>query len=180
MSTTTTGNIVQTLLPGFERTLGLAEAIVSGIDASKFARTPESAPTMNHPAFVIGHLSIYPDRALAMIGKEDAAKPMPGYEELFNPGARCQDDPDGTIYPAMDEIVAHFTERYHALKDHLASVTDETMLSEMPNEKFRHVFPTTGSGVSFLTGSHLMFHLGQISSWRRAMGLGSAIPHMGD
>jgi hypothetical protein len=36
------------------------------------------------------------------------------------------------------------------------------------------MFPTVGGAVNFLCGGHNMMHLGQISTWRRAAGLGSA------
>jgi hypothetical protein len=33
--------------------------------------------------------------------------------------------------------------------------------------------PTVGAAVNFMLGGHLQMHLGQVSAWRRAMGLGS-------
>jgi hypothetical protein len=35
-------------------------------------------------------------------------------------------------------------------------------------------FPTLGSVHAFYCGGHIMMHLGQMSAWRRMMGLGSA------
>ncbi|GAB4550385.1 MAG: DinB family protein [Phycisphaerales bacterium] len=174
-----TTHFSEALCAGFTRTFGLAQQLVMGIPADRFARCPEGCPTMNHPAFIVGHLSIYPDRVCTIIGREDLASPREGYEGLFSPQARNQDDPSGTIYPSMDEIVGYFTERHESLMNVLPGVTDETMQGEMPIERFREVFPTVGAGVSFLVGPHLMMHLGQLSAWRRAEGLGPAMPHVG-
>jgi hypothetical protein len=36
------------------------------------------------------------------------------------------------------------------------------------------MFPTIGGAVNFLLVGHVQMHLGQVSTWRRVMGLGSA------
>jgi hypothetical protein len=43
----------------------------------------------------------------------------------------------------------------------------------MPDESRRERFPTVGAATNFLLNDHLMFHAGQVSAWRRAVGLGS-------
>ncbi len=177
---TTTTHIAGGLTPGFGRTLGLAQSLVTGIPANRFARCPEHAPTMNHPAFIIGHCAIYPDRIFKLIGREDLAAPKATFDDLFSPQARNQDDPSGSIYPPMDEVMGFFTERHESLMQVLPGLSDELLSSEMPDENFRKVFPTLGSGIGFLVGPHLMLHLGQLSAWRRAEGMGPAMPHLGD
>jgi hypothetical protein len=178
MTTTQTTHVASALTPGFERAMGYAQALLAGVTPEIFARCPEGQGEMNHPAFLYGHLALYPDRALPMMGRPELAQPREGYEELFGPRARNQDDPGGAIYPPMDEIVGYFTERHETLKAALARTGDEVMSSETPDEKMRQTFPTVGSGVSFLIGGHLMMHLGQVSAWRRVMGLGPAMPHV--
>jgi hypothetical protein len=41
--------------------------------------------------------------------------------------------------------------------------------------RMSEMLPTLGAAMMFMCGSHLQMHLGQVSSWRRAMGLGSAM-----
>ncbi len=173
-------SIADQLRPGFTRTLGLMEIITNGIAPERFARCPEDHADMNHPAFILGHLSIYPDMLLEMFGASDQAAPRDGYQDLFSPAARCQDDPDGSIYPAMADLIAYNAQRHETLRAVLETVTDEQMTAEMPVERMRTLFPTVGAGCAFLTGAHLMFHLGQLSAWRRVEGLGPAMPHVGD
>ena len=142
----TTTHIASAMVPGFERTIGLAHALIDGIAADRFARCPDGHPTMNHPAFLIGHLSIYPDRALHLMGHPDLASPRDAYSELFDPRARNRDDADDSIYPPMDEIVAYFTERHDAIAKVLASVSDEVMTGQMPDPGFRATLPDDGLG----------------------------------
>ena len=47
------------------------------------------------------------------------------------------------------------------------------LAQENPIEGFRSRAPTIGDAANFLMNSHAMFHLGQLSAWRRAMGLAS-------
>jgi hypothetical protein len=65
---------------------------------------------------------------------------------------------------------------YRKVAEVLPDVSDETFARDNPMEgRFREVFPKVGTAVNFLCTSHLMMHLGQISTWRRAIGLASAM-----
>ncbi|MEM1424479.1 MAG: DinB family protein, partial [Planctomycetota bacterium] len=171
-------HIASTIAPGFDRTMQLARALAEGITPERFARCPAGHPGANHPAFVFGHLAIYPDRALALVGRSDLAQPRERYNELFSPSARNRDDPDASIYPPMDEILAYFNERHETIGSVIATVPDEVLGAQMPDEGFRARFPTVGAGVVFLLGHHMMFHLGQLSTWRRFEGMRPAMPHV--
>ena len=163
---------VDYIVPCIRRAIGFAEKLVNDIPAQQFAHMPH--PTMNHPAFCIGHLSLYPNRVFNIIGQPKLIKEKPGYPELFQAGVACVEQ-DGR-YPHKDEIVSYFMERYNAVATALASVPDEVLQRENPMEgRMREIFPLVGIAVNFLTNNHLMMHLGQVSAWRRAVGLGSVM-----
>ena len=129
----------------------------------------------NHPAFVYGHLSLYAARVIDQLGQDGSAyRPTPRFEELFNKDAKCVDDPDGTIYPAMDQIVAALQNAYGAAVTALEAADDEVFCAPNPNENMVAKFPTVGAMHGFYVGGHFMLHMGQMSAWRRAMGLGPA------
>ncbi len=163
-----------TILPAAHRTRGYAEAILKGIQPKDFAREPKGIHT-NHPAWVFGHLSTYPDWMLQIIGKPELAKPRDGFEALFANKTESKDDPAGTIYPAMETITAHYFERTDAILKALAETDDATLAQPNPSEGMKDRFPTVGSMINFMLGAHSMMHFGQISTWRRIMGLGSAM-----
>lgn len=50
-------------------------------------------------------------------------------------------------------------------------MTDSELDSPLPDERYREVFPTLGHAVLHILTVHTAIHLGQISAWRRAMGL---------
>jgi hypothetical protein len=152
-------------------TLAYAQALASDIPADRFGRTPEGVKT-NSPAFIFGHLALYPDRVLGLIGREDKAEDVSDIEPLFKHGAECKDDPDHTIYPSKDALVGRFSKRHEAALLALQDVTDDTLAKPNPVETMRDRFPTVGAAVTFLMAPHAMMHLGQLSTWRRVMGLG--------
>lgn len=151
--------------------LSNAERLLKDIPADRFAFMPH--PNMNHPAFCIGHLSLYPNRVFNLVGRKDLVVEKPGYAELFQAGVPCVNEQKK--YPARDELVKHYFDRHRAVGELLPNIPEETWLTENPFEgRFRDLFPTVGLAVNFLMGSHQMVHLGQISAWRRAIGLGPA------
>ncbi len=163
------------------RTLGLAKGLLGGIDAKDFARQPVGKDGQrvdtNHPAFVYGHLALYPARVLGMLGMDasDIACPA-SYDALFAAGVQCEDDPSGTKYPPMNELVAKFDAAYARLVEAVKGVDDAALSAPIQgNDRYREVFGTVGGAASFMMHDHLMFHLGQVSAWRRMMGLGSVM-----
>jgi hypothetical protein len=84
------------------------------------------------------------------------------------------DDPDGTIYPPMGEITTALFDSYRAAVLALEAASDDVFMTENPNEAMRDKFPTTGAMHAFYVSGHFMLHMGQLSAWRRAMGMGPA------
>jgi len=159
-------------LPCLRRAIGYAELLVKDIPADKFAHMPH--PKMNHPAFCIGHLSLYPNRLLPMIGYPNLVVDKPAFPPLFQAGVECVEQ-DGR-YPHKDEIVGYYLERYSAIANVLPDVPDEVFQRANPIEgRLKDLFPFVGTVVNFMLNSHNMSHLGQLSAWRRAMGLGSVM-----
>ena len=166
--------IAQTLLPSGRTSLGYTDRLLTGVDASRFARMPEGITT-NHPAFNLGHLAIYPEKLLRFMGREDLAIDESAYSEIFGPSAECQDDPDASIYPPMHEIIERYRSRHEVLLGVVAENEDSVLQQTHPHEGMRDRFHTLGSMLAFMLSGHMMMHLGQISTWRRCMGLGPAM-----
>lgn len=157
-----------------------AEKLLVGIEptiASRKPRHPDgSVIDTNHPVFILGHLSLYPERIVRMLGGDPASAAAPSaWSDLFKAGSPCHDDPEGKIYPAFGEVVPVFHRTLHAAADVVAGVKDEALLGVTTDEKARERFPTVGSLANFLLNDHVMMHMGQISVWRRCFGLPAAM-----
>ena len=159
--------------------LRYAETLAVGIEPSDFgklANVDGRQILSNHPAWVYGHLCLYAPRAITDLGGNAESVRVPEeWESLFGPKSDCQDDSKGTLYPPKDELVEKLMAGYRLASDVLRSTPDEAFGKENPNERMRAKFPTLGSMQAFYMGGHFMIHMGQVSAWRRMMGLGSAM-----
>lgn len=159
--------------------LGYAERLMQEITPETFARFANvggTAINSNHPAFVLGHLSLYPEKIVSQLGHDATAITVSQkFQEVFHQSTTCQDDPDGTIYPAMDDVTKAFFEGYQLALEKLRAADDEVFQLPNPGEgRIKELFPTVGSMHTFYVGGHLMMHLGQMSAWRRMQGLSPA------
>ncbi|MFO0893534.1 MAG: DinB family protein [Phycisphaerales bacterium] len=169
MSTATAVRSTSYIAPVLKMCLGYADALVKDVPPEQFAHSPMK--NLNHAAFNLGHLTIYAERLLELVGRKDLARPDENLTNLFKAGQPCVDrDPR---YPSKDELVGRFQERWGVVLEVLPTISDEVMARPNPAEgRMREMLPTIGAVVAFMCGSHLMMHLGQISSWRRVIGLG--------
>jgi hypothetical protein len=153
-------------------TLDYAKALLEPIPDGIFAHLYH--PQVNHPAFCVGHLAIYPDKALAMMGRHDLVRPLPIDESVFKDGAPCVEQ-DGR-YPSKEILLPLFLDRYTVLIGALQEFPEARLADLNPMEgRMREMFPTLGAVLNFLLNNHVMMHLGQVSAWRRLAGLGSAM-----
>lgn len=173
------GNIGKTIAMAGQFSVIYGESMLKDVTPAMFARQPHvngKHIVCNHPAWVYGHLGIYSSRCMELMGKPlgPTAKPA-GFEDLFKNGTECKDDPAGSIYPKMEQITSLYLSGYKAVLATLPEVADEVFLRENPGTgRIKELCPTIGGVVAFLMTGHPMSHLGQVSTWRRCMGLGSA------
>lgn len=170
------GQYADMLAVSAKRTRGYAEKLLQGIEPSMAARKPKGEGNRtidaNHPAFVFGHLGLYPARVVQMLGENsDALKAPEAWEALFKAGAPCLDDGEAKAYPPLPALAEQFFRATDGAIAVLERLPDERLLAPMPDERWRASFPTVGSMALFLLNNHAMMHLGQVSTWRRCMGL---------
>lgn len=172
------GQVANTILCSARMAKRYADGLLKDVTPTQFCRLATVGGTTvqsNHPAFVFGHLSLYFPRILAMLG-QPALPNAPKFEDLFKDGKPCLDDPDGKTYPPMEAVMGHFTKGYEAAVAALGKASDADLAKQNPNEgRSRELFPTFGDAFNFYLGAHMMSHFGQVSAWRRMMGLGSVM-----
>jgi hypothetical protein len=173
------GRIGPVIGPGAKLGQYAAERILAGVTAEnygRFARPGGVVVHSNHPAFIVGHLALYPQRILQQLGQPVGSAAVPaGYEMLFKFGVECQDDIEGTIYPPFEELKTRFFEGYRAAIAAVEAAPDEAFDVPNPAEgRLRELFPKLGAAINFYLVGHVQVHLGQLSAWRRAMGMPAA------
>jgi hypothetical protein len=169
------GQYAQMIVSAAKISRSYAERLLVGITPQQFARSPVNNGKLiqtNHPAWVYGHLAIYPVKIATMVGLDSPRFAAPAaFEPLFKDATESKDDAAGTNYPSMETITTAFFTRHDALFEALAGVSDAALLAETADEKARIRFPQVGSRVLFMCNNHIAMHLGQVSAWRRCMGL---------
>ncbi|KAA5542803.1 DinB family protein [Roseiconus nitratireducens] len=152
--------------------------MLAGVSQRQFARFAIAGNTViesNHPCFILGHLSLYAPRVVSELGGDcSGIEPTEEFVRHFSKDARCVDDPDGNIYPSMEQVVETFRQGHAAALQTLQQTPDAVFQQPNPNERMQEKFPTIGAMHAFYLGGHFMLHIGQFSAWRRAMGLGAA------
>jgi hypothetical protein len=152
-----------------------AERLLAGVtpeNSARFARPGGTVVRSNHPTFVLGHLCLYPVRVMQYLGLPTEPAAFPPEYELFKFGAECLEDPQGAIYPPYEELRQRYFESYAAAIATVEGAPDHLFDAPNPAEgRLRDLFPTVGSALNFYLVGHPQVHLGQISTWRRAMGL---------
>jgi hypothetical protein len=159
--------------------LGYAERLLKDIplaDFARFATLRGQVIESNHPAFIVGHLSLYGHSVVEHLGGPAAADSIPaGFEELFSKNATCQNDLDGTLYPDAEMVCDTFYGGYRQAVIALRASDDGAFAKDNPAQgPIKERFPTLGGMLSFYMSGHMMVHLGQLSAFRRMIGLGSA------
>ncbi|MBS0264530.1 MAG: DinB family protein [Planctomycetes bacterium] len=147
--------------------IGYCRMLVGDLPDERLAEQP--LPGVNHPAWILGHLAFSGDLAVARLGGQ---KTLPAeWTTLFGMGTKISSTRGE--YPSKAALVEAVEERFakarelaqHATAEQLAAPTVST------NPMLRAGLPTAREGVAFLLTCHLAVHLGQLSAWRRMVGL---------
>lgn len=171
---------IDSVLAASARTFDYGIRLLAGIPPHRFARLASPGGVTiqsNHPAFVYGHLTLYPAIVLRSCGLDDSpaardAPPPADFERLFGRRVPCLDDPAGTIYPPMDAIVSAYQRAWRAGLDALRAIPDDAWTQPNRDPDRKATFTTAGFAAVFLLCNHSAVHLGQVSAWRRMEGLG--------
>ncbi len=144
-----------------------ARELVDAIEDEQMTLQPVPVVVMNHPAWILSHLAPYGPLLDAILRREPPIDPIDlPHSRKTSPSA------DPADYLTRRELIENFTRGYDAAADALLEAEDSIFSEPPPLERFRDRFPTIRDlPVQFLI-KHPATHLGQLSAWRRAMGLG--------
>ena len=155
------------VLPTFRANLWYTQKLAADVPDEQMCAQPVAGRVMNHPAFLLGHLAwAAGDVAADKLGLPPACPA--GWKELFGMGAVPQ--ADRSRYPSKAELLKALEDAHARLADAVTKAAPETLAQPAP-ERARERFPTVGALLIGLMTSHEASHNGQLSAWRRAMGL---------
>jgi hypothetical protein len=142
----------------------LLEAMVKDVPDEKFCLQPPGLP--NHPAWIVGHLSVIRSMANKTLGNPVDFPET--WTTLFGRGSTPTDD--RAAYPSKDELLGTFRRLHASACEALEKTPAEKFAGPHPIERLREFFPTLGDLMVQAFVGHDGLHVGQLSDWRRANG----------
>ena len=147
----------------FDFLLVYADLLVKDLDESEM--TIISHPGMNHPAWILGHVTIGLDFVAKLTGQEMATDE--NWMKVYGPGSTPVDD--GSQYPSKVELLKILHDVHARTVEILESISDEQLALPNPGPFLQKELPTTGDLILHLVTTHVAVHLGQLSAWRRCV-----------
>ena len=154
------------LAPAYDFYPTYIHKLVDDLPDDRLCGQPVPGVTMNHAAFILGHLAWANDSGAAML--TGGAPEFPAeWAELFKMGAAPVSD--RSRYPSKSELLSALEKAHVRLRGAVQNATPETLDGPTP-ERMRARFPAKRQMVAGLMLGHYANHVGQLSAWRRAMG----------
>ena len=162
------------ILRQYDFNLAFAYQLVEDLSEAQMSTKPFRG-FENHPAFTLGHLVTGSAMMVEDLGGE---MQLPaGWDELFlrkGPGDPRLPNPDPSNYPGKSELLSELSRQHRRVAESLLTKTD-AQLHETVRWRFGKFMPTLLDLTVFMCINHEAMHLGQLSAWRRAMNLPSAL-----
>lgn len=174
--------LMDTVAPTLHMHEAYARELLGDLDETQMDQVP-GAGHENTPRFTIGHLCTgcaltrraleHPDEDRS--GRLDVPEV---YQDLFQRrGPADRRTPEASsAAPTRDALLGEL-ERQHAMLDAVVRAAPDAVLARPCAWKLGHLMPRHADLVLFVC-SHEALHLGQLASWRRAMGLEAAMARM--
>jgi hypothetical protein len=162
--------VIDLLLPTYNFNLSYARKLTADVADDQMCAQPVAGREMNHAAFVLGHLAWASDGLVRLVGQQPALGA--DWKDLFGMGAKPL--ADRSRYPAKAALLQALEEAHSRLSAAVAGASPEVLAQPAP-ERFRERYPTVGHMFLGLMTAHEALHLGQLSAWRRALGLPSVL-----
>jgi hypothetical protein len=155
--------LVSAALLSWQNQRDYAARLLSDLPPDELTRQP--FPGMNHPAWIIGHLSAYPPVLAAILDGRPFEDPLHSRY-----GRGTMPSGEAAAYPPKAELLREYFDGHDLLARTLAAADEGVLARPIPLARWQDRFPRIGDAVLYLMLSHEAGHLGQLSAWRRAMG----------
>ena len=160
---------IEPVLHSFAYCLDFLREQVADVAAPDMVTQPNGI--MNHPAWVIGHLTITCQNLGGVIGLAEWL--TDDWAERYGTGSVPIADAD--LYETKEDALAMLRDAQVKITKAVDQLNDLRLDEPFPDESYREVFPTIRHALTQVLVGHTANHIGQVSVWRRAMGL----PRMG-
>jgi hypothetical protein len=153
------------VLHSFKYSLDFLEEQIAGVADADLVAQPGGI--VNHPAWTIGHLGYVLQMIGMVIGIEGKLPP----EWVRRYGSVSEPTADAEVYEGKDAALSILRESRDRIIEAVSKLDDSILDQPFPDPAYRDDFPTIRHALTQVLIGHTAFHVGQVSVWRRAMGL---------
>ena len=121
----------------------------------------------NHPLWVIGHTAF----ACQLLGRAIGLPHWLPRDWSKRFGTGSVPIADAELYGSKEDVPAKLAEAQSRITAAVEQLDDSQLDQPFPVESYRAVFPTIRHALTQVLIGHTANHVGQLSVWRRAMGL---------
>jgi hypothetical protein len=122
---------------------------------------------LNHPTWVIGHLT---HTCQALGGAIGLAEWLPDdWARRFGTGSTPV--ADAGLYETKNKMLTMLDDAQARIIEAIDQLDDSSSDDPFPDESYRVVFPSIRHAITQVLVGHTANHIGQLSVWRKAMGL---------
>ena len=156
---------IEPVLHSFGYCLDFLREQVADVAAADMVAQPNGI--MNHPAWVIGHLTF----VCQLLGGAIGLSPWLPDEWARRFGTGSTPVADAGCYEVKENALAILADAQSRFTAAVEQLNDAQLDAPFPVESYRVVFPTIRHALTQVLVGHTANHIGQVSVWRRAMGL---------
>jgi DinB superfamily len=122
---------------------------------------------LNHPAWVVGHLTHACQLLGGVLGLPEWSPPT--WAKRYGTGSLPV--ADASRYETKDDLLALLGDAQRRITEAITQLDEAHLQAAFPDPSYRDVFPTVQHALTQVLVGHTANHIGQLSVWRRAMGL---------
>jgi hypothetical protein len=153
------------VLHSFAYSLDYLREQVDDIDDATMFVQPDGI--VNHPAWVIGHITAAIHLLASTIG---VPKWLPkDFINRYRTGTVPVGDTG--VYENKNDLLALLHEVQTRISERIKQMNDAELDVPFPAESYRDVFPTMRHALTQVLIGHTAYHVGQVGVWRKAMGM---------
>jgi DinB superfamily len=160
--------LAHAILITWKRNGAYGRRLVEDLAPDQWLAQPISGRVMNHPAWIVSHLNVYAPIAAALCRGAGFDDPI---DHRFGQKSKVALDP--AEYAKSSALLAEYSRLHIDAQAALEIAGDGVFAAPNPLERWRAVHPSVGDMLVTLMVKHESGHLGQLSAWRRALGLAS-------
>jgi|HubBroStandDraft_4_1064222.scaffolds.fasta_scaffold282060_2 hypothetical protein len=157
------------ILSAYEFQRQYLSLLVEDIPEDKMSAQPGGI--VNHPAWQLGHLTLTQDVMVKILGGNSRLDP--DWEKRFGRGTIPAGA--GSVHPAKSDFLALLDGQRREYVRLFSRLSSDELAKPPTMPGIPPLFTSLGMFLVFLMMSHESGHLGQIASWRKAMGMPQAL-----